>query len=385
MGDSAEKGSVVLPEAILPAEMALRAGSIEGLTQAGRWFLHSGITEAAGGVARYYQMEPRANARISTEITGYTISSLLDLHDRTGKMIYFAGALKSAAFLCDKAWRDDLQAMPFEWAADGNLPEHHSYFFDCGIITRALVRLWKRNQLTSYMSIAIACGESMRRDFENEADIHPIVALPGKEPVARDARWSRTSDCYQLKSAMAWLDLAEATRDESWAKHYDRCLERSLRTEAEFLTREEGVRVMDRLHSYGYFLEALLPRCEEPEIARVLEAGIGRAAGHLRRVRGEFERADANAQLLRVRLFADHYGAVKLDRESAAEEAAWAAQYQAVSEDPRLNGGYYFGRRGEALAPYANPVSTAFCAQALAMWAEYDGRRQDHWDWRKLV
>lgn len=373
-----------MPEATLPADLALRAGSTEGQTRAARWFLHSGISDPSGGVARYYRIDRQANARLSTEITGYAVSSLIDAHERLGQMIFLAGAIRCGGFLCNKAWRDDLQAMPFEWDAEDNLPEHHSYFFDCGIIARALIRLWRKNQLVNYVTVAIGCGESMRRDFENETDIHPILELPSKRPVPRDARWSRSSDCYQLKSALAWLELAEATGDDNWTKHYDRCLERALRTEADFLSREEGVRVMDRLHSYGYFLEGLLPRIDIPEVARALENGIRRAEEQLRRVRPVFERSDANAQLLRIRLFADFYGIVKLDRERASEEAAWAARYQAAAADTRLDGGYYFGMRDGEIAPYCNPVSTAFCMQALAMWAEADSHK-DHWSWRKLV
>lgn len=340
--------------------------------------------DSSGGVARYHRIQEGANARVSTEITGYAVSALLDLHERLGLQTLLGAAQRAADFLCDKAWRKDLQAMPFEWSEDRDLPEDHTYFFDCGIIIRGLLRAWKRTGEARYLEIAIGCGESMRRDFENAEDIHPILQLPDKSPTPRDARWSRSSDCYQLKSALGWLDLAEATGDVHWVRHYERCLERSLRTEADFLAREPGVRVMDRLHSYGYFLEAILPRADRPEVGIVLTNGILRAESHLRRVRGEFERSDSCAQLLRVRMFADALGIVPLDTDRAAEEATWAARYQASSSDRRIDGGYYFGWRSGALAPFANPVSTAFCAQALAMWAERDTAK-DSWDWRNLI
>lgn len=372
-----------MSELFLPTAVALRAGSEEGLHAAANWFLNSGIMTEAGGVARYYRSDIQQNARVSTEITGYSVSILLDLHRRLGRGDLLAGARRAGDFLC-AAWREQIQAMPFEWAPDGALPEDHTYFFDCGIIARGLLRLWRATGEERYLRIATGCGDSMRRDFENGVDIDPILELPSKRAVARDERWSRSSDCYQLKSALAWLELADATGDPAWTAHYDRCLERSLRQQAGFLTREPGVRVMDRLHSYGYFLEALLPRCNEAEIRAALAEGIDRAAAHLRRVRDLFERSDANAQLLRVRLFADAFGAVKLNAAEAGEEAAWAARYQMLSEDARLDGGFRFGQREGTPAPYANPVSSAFCAQALAMWTTREADRAE-WSWRDLV
>ena len=103
----------------------------------------------------------------------------------------------------------------------------------------------------------------MLRDFAPaHGDFHPILTLPEKRPLERDAlRWSRSPGCYQLKSAMAWWDLAEATGDEQFREPYERVLAYSLRTWTTFLPgHPEKVKVMDRLHAFLYFLEGLLPR-----------------------------------------------------------------------------------------------------------------------------
>ncbi len=78
---------------------------------AGRWFLHSGIQEASGGVARYYRSDLGQNARVSTEITGYAVSTLLFLHERTGDSAYLDAALRAARFLTRVAW--DAEAWHF--------------------------------------------------------------------------------------------------------------------------------------------------------------------------------------------------------------------------------------------------------------------------------
>ena len=105
---------------------------------------------------------------------------------------------------------------------------------------------------------------------------------------------------------------------------------------------------MDRLHAFCYFLEGLLPRAGDSRCAAALRDGIGRCAWHLRDIAPEFERSDVYAQLLRVRLYADWLGVVPLDRSAAEFEAAQLAAFQADDSDPRdprMNGGYWFGRK----------------------------------------
>lgn len=341
----------------------------EEVLRAGRWFLRSGIQESHGGVARYRFIAERRNAGISTEITGYTVSALLELHERTGTQEYLEGARRAGEFLC-RAWDEEAHAMPFEWSANGG-SQRLSYFFDNGIIARGLLRLWRATGEPRYRVVAERCAETMERDFVNSQDIHPILALPSKEPFPRDGRWSKSSGCYQLKSALAWLEVAEVTGEGRLAAAFDRALQMGLATHGQFLdAAPDDPGRMDRLHAYSYFLEALLARPESQAAREALQQGIARAAAELRRIRGEFERSDVNAQLLRVRLWAEALGLVPLDEHAAEEEAQRAAAYQMTSPDGATDGCFNFGSRGGSLSNYANPVSTAFCLQALAMWEE---------------
>ena len=196
-------------------------------------------------------------------------------------------------------------------------------------------------------------------------------------------RWSRTATCYQLKSAMAWWDLFEATQDARFIEPYERVLEASLRTFGDFLPgHPERPKVMDRLHAFCYFLEGLLPRAAESRCAAALRDGIERCAWHLRDIAPEFERSDVYAQLLRVRLYADWLGVVPLDRAAAEFEAVQLASFQACDcdrGDTRMNGGYWFGRKNAERLPFINPVSAAFACQALELWeASRAGCAQPH-------
>ena len=57
-----------------------------------------------------------------------------------------------------------------------------------------------------------------------------------------------------------------------------------------------------------------------------------------------------------------------MDEAAAQREAGILRGFQAASDDRRIDGGFYFGRKAGAWLPYVNPVSTAFAAQALALW-----------------
>jgi hypothetical protein len=167
-----------------------------------------------------------------------------------------------------------------------------------------------------------------------------------------------------LKSGLAWLE----TAGDPGSRMFESLLDDSLATHESFLNAADGEAIMDRLHAYCYFLEALLwvDRTRE-----TLRAGIERVAGLLREISPRFERSDVCAQLLRIRLIAHHLHEIQLDEPAAAEEASRAAAYQSDSNDPHLRGGFWFGRKGGELLPFMNPVSTAFCMQALALWGEH--------------
>ena len=344
------------------------------ISRAGEWFLRSGIQTPEGGVCRYYRADLERNLAVSTEITGYVVSALVYLHSLTKDPRYLDRAAAAAGFLTRIAWDGEQRAMPFE-------PGGPAYFFDCGIVARGLLAAWRATGEEEYLDVAVELGRGMAADFASEAgDFHPVLALPEKRPLARDAsRWSQSAGCYQLKAAMCWHDLADATGDESFRAPYDRLLADSLRTYGQFLPGHwDPHKVMDRLHAFLYFLEGLLPSTNDPRCAAALCAGIRLVAGHLWRIAPEFERSDVYAQLLRIRLYADWAGVAPLDQEAARAEAGRLAAFQLAGSDPRLDGGFTFGIRHGASLPHVNPVSTAFALQALALWDAAGNGAQAH-------
>lgn len=339
---------------------------------AGEWFLASGIREVNGGVARYYRSDLRRNALVSTEITGYAISTLLYLNALNGERKYLDAAVEAGRFLTRKAWDSALGVFPFEHSESETVPRAASYFFDNGIILRALLGLARASGEGEFQQAAGRCARSMAKDFDAGRDFHPILALPEKQALERENQWSRNSGCYQLKAALGWLEFDEQTGQREYRRFYEKVLEYSLATHDSFLPgdpRQE--KVMDRLHAYSYFLEGLLPVVGRPECAAALAGGIAKAASLLREIAPVFARSDVYAQVLRVRLHADRLGAVPLDRSAAQEEARAIESFQIAGGEPRLRGGFHFGRKAAEMLSYVNPVSTGFCLQALAQWEQY--------------
>jgi hypothetical protein len=346
------------------------------LSHAAQWYARSGIQEPSGGVARYYRTDLERNLPISTEITGYAISALLDLGQR-------AEALAAARFLCREAWNGS--AMPFELEpSDAGL---FTYFFDCGIIVRGLLAAWRAFRDQEFLDVAAALGKSMIADFAGtNGDYHPVLGLPEKQPLPYDrARWSRSPGCYQLKSGMAWWELFEITGDVAFREAYERLAEEAIRGFRIFLPgHTDPLKVVDRLHPFLYFLEALLPCISNPAYAGALCEGLFHLTCQLGETAARFERSDVYAQLLRIRIYADWAQIVRLDRLVAEHEAATLASFQATSPDLRIDGGFYFGRREGNFLPYVNPVSTAFGSQTLRLWQQHRTGGAPA-DWRLLI
>jgi hypothetical protein len=326
------------------------------------WFQHSGIQDPAGGVARYHLLAENRNLPLSTEITGYAVSALV----WGGSM---DGARRAARWLVERAWQPWLQAMPFELGE----PLPPAYFFDCGIIVRGLLAAWRATGEGSVLATARDLGLAMGRDFwSGSGQIHPILELPSKRPWPYEKRWSREPGCLQLKSALAWADLARLFPGEAFEAWFEKALRVALDTHDTFLPgSDEERKVMDRLHAYCYFLEAALARAGRAEVRAALAAGIPRVARYLRAIGPRFERSDVCGQLLRVRLLADAAGAVPIDEAAATEEAARCSAHQRFGGPPMLDGGYGFGTCDGAPLPFMNPVSTAFCMQAMQWWHDW--------------
>jgi hypothetical protein len=344
--------------------------------RAGRWFLQSGIQEPTGGVARFYLADARQNKPVSTEITGYVAGTLAFLHAIDGNPAYLDRARITGSFLVDHAWHPELGIFPYEHPSPSESSQHQAFFFDSGIIVRGLLAVWRITKEQRFLDAAVQGARGMLADFHSGSDFHPILQLPEKTPLERDGHWSRSPGCYQTKSALAWWEVAEVTGDADLREAYLETIEDALRTYRGFLPgTPERLRVMDRLHAYSYFLEALYPLLNRTECVDAYRFTMDSISSYLRDLAPEFARSDVYAQLLRARVYAA--GVIPVDIPKAREEAVALAGFQMADEDPRIDGGFCFGRRDGLFIPHINPVSATFAVQALEVWRAFESGEQN--------
>jgi len=250
------------------------------------------------------------------------------------------------------------------------LDSGHSYFFDTGIIIRGLLSVWRVTKEERLLSIARRAAQQMARHFRGSEDWHPILQIPSLGALPREPRWSRSVGCYQLKSALAWVEVAEAAGDAALAAPFCELMQKSLAAHRQYLPGAgDAATVMDRLHPYCYFLEAISPFVGRADCRDEYAWGWIALAICLRQIRPGFLRADVCAQLLRARLLAAEY--IPVDRAAATEEADDVLAFQVHDDDRRTDGGFWFGRRNGQRIPHVSPVPTAFAIQALELWRAF--------------
>ncbi len=149
---------------------------------------------------------------------------------------------------------------PSSIPSNGDRSRALAYFFDCGIIVRGLLAAWRASKEPEFRDTAIAAGRAMMTDFQRAARSIRSSLCRRNSRLAYEPRWSASPGCYQLKSAMAWQELFEATGEMEFFRAYESAVAAALASECDFLPGETNrEKVMDRLHAYAYFLEGLLP------------------------------------------------------------------------------------------------------------------------------
>jgi len=351
--------------------------------RAARWLLRSEIQEASGGFARFRCRDTGSDAAVSTEITAYAVSALLWLYRTTGDCDCLSAASRAGAFLASRAW--DKQSGCFLYELPERGASARAYFFDTGIVARAFLALWRTCGDPAHLELARSAAGSMTSHFPNGRGFHAILEVPTRRPADPNGRWSQSPGCYQLKAALAWRELSEQDDHPGHGSTFARTLQFALDDAAVFPLREpQRERMMDRLHAYCYYLEGLLGAARDPGAAGALARGIDRAAALFAQLSPDVERCDVSAQLLRLRVFAAALGIARMNESAAQAEAARISQYQIADTDPRSDGGFCFGRKGDEFLPHINPATTIFCLQALEFWRRYREGTFDP-DWRALV
>lgn len=354
-----------------------------------RWLNSSGIQDESGGVSRYYRhqtasSQPVAHQPISTAVTGYFIRSLLWANRFSGDEPSERARL-AGRFLLEHSFDLSREVFPFEHPMGARPPASLAYFFDCGMTIRALLQLAKATEDPSYLECAERCGLVMSTRMATvDGGFFALFDIDADRPFTDSGSWSVQAEVHQLKVGLAFLELFEATGRGEFEHATQGLRKWCLRRHESFLSTDEPApdKIVSQVYAYACFLEGLLPVAAlEQDSARALQFGILQIENLLGEYSEEYQRCDVIAQLLRLRLYADNYGVMELDYNSAAEEAAVVEAFQVQSPDPKIDGGFAFARRNGEIILDINPTATIFAIQALSMWDEgQQGAFRDPWE-----
>jgi hypothetical protein len=347
-----------------------------------RWLITSGIQDESGGIARSYLADERTYQNLSTLNTAYYISALLKTNEAREKEPE-EHALKSGRFLVKQAFDAHTELFRAEFDGGGDRPALEARFLDCCVALRALLHLWQATSDPVFLDHAERCGVALRTHLSRvDGSFFPLFDLQTGNARAGTGSWTVEAEVYQLKSALAFLELSDATGNREFETSMQLMLQWCLKTHEGFVRGDDDPEnIMDRLHAYCYFLEGLLPvAAEHMAASHALQHGVLDVENLMKQVTAKYQRCDVVAQLLRLRLYSDRIGIMELDLPQAEKEVLLLEQFQHQSTDPRTDGGFAVARRNGQLAPQVSPASTAVAIQALAMWEQAeDGAFREPW------
>ena len=347
------------------------------------WLSCSGIQTTSGGVARFYRADVQQYQDISTQSTAFFISTFLRLGEPSQNLAPDE-ALRAGGFLLDRAFHRSKELFAHEVYGGSNSPSTRTYFFDCSIVIRSLVDLWKATEEPDYLECVERCGFALQILMSRmDGSFFPVYDFSRDQPIDDGETWSTRPEVYQLKAGLALQDLTDATGLYEFVDMSETlrrwCLKRHESFVPNFGDSEER---MSQLHAYCYFLEGLLQEAsQDADCSRALQWGILRVENLVEEMGPQFPRSDIIAQLLRLRFYADTFAVMEIDHDTAESEVAALIEFQQQSSDPRVDGGFAFARRGTEIVPHMNPVSTVLAVQALTMWESAEqGTFRDEWN-----
>ncbi len=176
------------------------------------WLLGSGVQSAQGFFYAWYDLDLNAFALPYPEITGYGVSALCRLFDRSGN----PAVLERCAAAFNWLDRHVLGEGPGLVGGRGSpldcsrQPRHYAFAFDTGIVATALARFAKRASQDRVWKSLTKISESFRQHlWRSDGTFWPLFDLSSGVPVSSDCKWSHRFSGYQVKALMFCMLMCE--------------------------------------------------------------------------------------------------------------------------------------------------------------------------------
>jgi hypothetical protein len=359
------------------------------------WLVTSGVQVVSadvrhhGGFVSWYDADLQSMPYVYSEITGYLATFMCACHARTGDPRTLASAAAAGDWLLRTAHPETggfrclwpLTPSRFDYKVD------QIYTFDTGVIVSGLVNLYLAGGETRYLDAAVTAADWLLRVMRKDDGLFlPVYDIARGAPAPESTNeWSLCAGAYHTKVALGLLNLFTVTGTTAHRDAAVAACDAALalqQPDGRFVTfppdggtnchphayAAEGLWVVGRLLERDDFLDA---SARATAWLLAMQSADGMIPRHWHDGQPVYhERVDVLCQTLR--LAAIHLADGRIADTPALRErldllVGHILASQMTRSDPRVDGGFAFGRLSNGTPmPHVNVWVTAFAAQALA-------------------
>ncbi len=186
-----------------------------------QWFLFSGIQnwdskkeEIYGSFNAWYEQDKDRYPFVYSEITGYLITMMCYLWERTRNEIFIERA-KSAAEWLLKSMQEPNGAIRCIYPLDKSqfdFKKDQIYAFDNGIVLNGFVNLYRVCEKEKYLTAAVRTAEWLVSHAQKPSGgFYPLYQMDEESFLESDNEWSTSSGSYHVKVSTGLLNLYDVT------------------------------------------------------------------------------------------------------------------------------------------------------------------------------
>ncbi len=367
------------------------------MEEAAHWFIQSGIQISSndprlnGGYASWYEQDTESSPYVYSEITGYMLTMLCTLWERTGNTLYLNSAIRAGEWFIETVNEPTggFRCLYPLYSTRFDYKNNQIYTFDCGVILNGLMCLHRITKQPSYLASAVTMADWLVNVAQKPSGaFSPVYNIEKQEFSESDTEWSLCAGSYHSKIAIGLLNLYDLTRKAKYRNAAIKGCDFALtfqQPDGRFVSFPTQGGTNSHPHAYsaeglwvaGTYLgreDYLYASAKATQWLLNLQSPEGIIPRHYHHGEALYhERVDVLSQTLRLAVI--HLAEKRLPQELQHNINALLPailRNQARTDDKRTGGAFYFGRlsNGEIM-PHANVWVTAFALQALMLYHDY--------------